>query len=644
MIKMKLNHMLNKSHNLFLFYLLNIFFFSHLCAQTYTIDGTISVSTTTVQSALVTFIDMSDTTKKFSALTDDKGNYQLEIVTSLEHSKISLPTKFELSQNYPNPFSSKTSISYKLKEQADVQVTIYDVLGRTVRKFTVNAQVAGTHQIMWDGVNNFGQRLAAGIYFYQFRTAGESQIKKMILVAGAGTNTGIGIISSSPMLHLPKSKAEKQNRLTGGNYRVKIENTAETFPMIVPETHDNQDVQDNATVNFSVSSLYPIANSDIELDSTRQMIRGFGAANILPWRPDMTADEIEKAFGTGDGQIGFSILRLRVPTNQNEFSMNVSTAKAAYDMGVTIMASPWSPPASMKTNNNTVSGRLKEESYADYAAHLKSFADYMYENGVPIHSISVQNEPDVEVTYESCDWNADEMLKFMKENAPGVGVPVCAPESFNFNKSMSNPILNDPGAIANTAYISGHIYGGGLEPYPLAIEKGKELWMTEHLVLETDWNHVFATGKEIHDCMNAGMSAYIWWYIVRFYGPIIDDDDRRPPGTEKGDVSKRGFVMSHFARFIRPGYNRVNCNSFPQRNVYISSYKENNSKITIVALNISSSPIYQTFSVINGDVNTIIPYTTTSSKNCTEGNEVTVTNGRFTVLLEPSSISTFYSH
>ncbi|MBI3112711.1 MAG: hypothetical protein HYZ01_14180, partial [Ignavibacteriales bacterium] len=94
----------------------------------------------------------------------------------------------------------------------------------------------------------------------------------------------------------------------------------------------------------------------IYLDNTKQVIRGFGAANILDWRPDMTDAEIETAFGTGDGQLGFTILRLRVQPDSNQWSLNVRTAKKAYDMGVTIIASPWSPPASIKTNNDLVGG------------------------------------------------------------------------------------------------------------------------------------------------------------------------------------------------------------------------------------------------------------------------------------------------
>jgi len=59
-------------------------------------------------------------------------------------------------------------------------------------------------------------------------------------------------------------------------------------------------------------------------------------------------------------------------------------------MGATIIASPWSPPASMKTNNNLVGGELSEDAYDDYAAHLKSFVDFMANNGVPIYAVSVK--------------------------------------------------------------------------------------------------------------------------------------------------------------------------------------------------------------------------------------------------------------
>ena len=398
-------------------------------------------------------------------------------------------------------------------------------------------------------------------------------------------------------------------------------------------------------ISFTSVKLYA-QEAIIYLDSTQQVIRGFGAANILPWRPDMTATEIVKAFGTEDGQIGFSILRLRIPPDTYGFAANVATAQAAHAMGATIIASPWSPPDSMKTNGSPVGGRLLESSYDDFAAHLKSFVDYMADNGVPIHAVSVQNEPDVSVTYESCDYNAAEMLKFMQENAPSVGTGVFAPESYHFDHSLSDPILNDSTATANTAFIGGHIYGGGLVPYPLAESKGKEIWMTEHLSGQDDytnnWSWSLAVAKEINACMNAGMSAYIWWYIVRYYGPISDGE--HTAYGRKGTVTKKGYVMSQFARFIRPGFVRVAATYNPQAQVYVTAYKSD-SDIVIVAVNESSASVSQTFSLPDlADVDTAFtPYVTSETKNCIQESDINMSGGSLTALLDSRSITTFVS-
>jgi len=240
----------------------------------------------------------------------------------------------------------------------------------------------------------------------------------------------------------------------------------------------------------------------------------------------------------------------------------------------------------------------------------------------------------VHVTYESCDWNAQEMLTFVKDYAPSVGTRIIVPESFNFNPTIANTILNDSVAASHVSIIGGHIYGGGLNPYPLAANKGKELWMTEHLVLDTLWTAVLATGKEINDCMNAGMNAYIWWYIVRFYGPISED----------GNVSKRGYVMSQFARFVRPEYVRVSAARPSLRPVYVSAYT-GDSRIVIVAVHTGSSSLEQTFRIegLAGGTALFTPYVTTGTKNCQQGSDITAAHDSLTVTLDPRSITTFVS-
>ncbi len=384
------------------------------------------------------------------------------------------------------------------------------------------------------------------------------------------------------------------------------------------------------TINGPTENNEP-GTAYIDLANTQQVIRGFGAANILPWRPDMTVDQVDKAFGTGAGQLGFTILRLRVPPDTSEFAMQIATAQLAHALGVKIIASPWTPPASMKTNDTIVGGELKTGSYSAYAAHLKSFVDYLSNNGVPLYAVSVQNEPDVSVTYESCDWNATQMLNFVKNNAPSIGVKIIADEASNFSHTITDAILNDPVAVANLSIVGGHLYGGGLASYPLAKSKGKEVWMTEYLDLDTTWAHVLNTGTQINDCMVAGMNAYIWWYIVRYYGPIRED----------GTVMKRGYAMSQFARFIRSGYTRVDATANPQTYVYVTAYT-NGTKVVIVVVNEGSS-IVQAFSIRNGSVTAVTPYVTSSTKNCDKENDITISSGKFTKSLDAYSITTFVS-
>ena len=603
---------------------------SQVVAQTATVTGTVTASTTPVRNASVTFEDNNSPSNSYSSLTDSSGRYRVQILLTSVSPAPSLPTAFKLEQNYPNPFSSSTVVLYKLTTQSDIQVTIFDILGRVVRRITAGAQSVGAHSVLWDGSNNSGQRVASGIYFYTLQAGGESRTKRMVLSGG-----GNGVLSlAQDRLPPPAETSYGPNqRLMGGVFTLRIVNAVGTSPFIVSTQIDNVTIQGDTTVDCSVT-LLPVGA--VYPDSIQQFIRGFGAANILPWRPDMTTGQVQTAFGAGPGQLGFTILRLRVPYTDdvNDFSAQVPTAALAQSLGAIVFASPWTPPPALKTNNNIVAGSLIDSSYAAYAAHLKGFADYMANSGVPLYAVSLQNEPDATVTYESCSWNATQFLNFTKNNAAAIGTRVMMPESQNFVHGLSDSTLNDSSAASHVSIIGGHIYGGGLGPYPLAVSKGKEVWMTEHLVLDTTWAGVLGTGMEIHNCMNAGMNAYVWWYLVRYYGPIGDD----------GNVTKRGFAMSQFARFVRPGYHRIACSAVPQRNVYVSSYKDPaSSRVVIIVLNTAGSAIQQGFAVTHGTMSAFSRYTTSVAKNCDRGTDIPAANGGFTATLDPSSVTTFVS-
>jgi glucuronoarabinoxylan endo-1,4-beta-xylanase len=396
----------------------------------------------------------------------------------------------------------------------------------------------------------------------------------------------------------------------------------------------------------------------IYLDSLRQVIRGFGGANIVGWNPglnygDMTPGQIQTAFGNGPGELGFTIMRLRIPPDSTQFRINVPSTKLAESLGATVIATPWTPPAWMKTSGSIIGGSLGTNNYAAFAAHLKAFADTMASNGAPVYAVSVQNEPDfIPTGYEGCGWNGTQFLQFMRNNAPAVGIPVFMPEAAGFNHTLSDPTLNDSVAASHVAFIGGHIYGATPASYPLALSKGKELWMTEYLInspgsgpnMDTSLIGALATAKSINDCMNANMSAYVWWYIVRYYGPI--DDGTK--GGVAGSITKKGYVMSQFARFVRPGYMRV-LSTIPRGSVYVTAYKpvlpgsSSNSKFVIVAVNMGSSSTQQTFRIGNiaTGTATVKPYVTSRTKDCEQQSDMTVSYGTFTATLADSSVTTF---
>jgi O-glycosyl hydrolase len=385
--------------------------------------------------------------------------------------------------------------------------------------------------------------------------------------------------------------------------------------------------------------LFTISQSNgqsavIDLAIEKQLIRGFGGMNHTGFPGDIPAAVATKAFGNGAGQIGFSILRIHVNPNSSSFSKELATAKIAKSNGAIIFASPWSPPNSMKTNNNQVSGSLKTTSYAAYAAHLKSFCDYMSSNGVPLYAISIQNEPDIKVSYESCDWTSAEMINFIKNHAAAIGsTPIIAPESFQFRRPFSDAILNDATAAAKISIIGGHIYGGGLSDYPLARTKGKEVWMTEHYTTSDRsanlWPDALEVGKEIHDCMVANFSAYVWWYIRRSYGPIDDS----------GNITKRGYMMSQYTKFVRPGYIRVDAPAAPATNVNVTAYKSDTSMVVVI-VNKNTSSKTQQFTIKNGAVSSFNQYVSSGTKNISNGGTVKVEDGVFTVTLDAQSVTT----
>ncbi|MEU8167139.1 RICIN domain-containing protein [Micromonospora sp. NPDC049004] len=389
------------------------------------------------------------------------------------------------------------------------------------------------------------------------------------------------------------------------------------------------------------------APATINLSAQRQTIRGFGAMAHAAWIGDLTAAQRETAFGTGEGRLGFSLLRIPVGENQADWSADLATAQRAAELGVTVFASPWNPPASMietfTRGGQTNAKRLRYSSYGAYAQHLNDFTTHLRNNGVNLYAISVQNEPDYATEWTW--WTSTEMVRFLRENAGSISTRVIAPESFQYVKSMSDPILNDSTALANVDIIGAHLYGTSYSnfPYPLFKQKGagKELWMTEVYYPNSNtnsgdaWPEALDVGEHIHHAMvDAEFQAYVWWYLRRSYGPMRED----------GQISKRGAMMAHFARFVRPGYVRIDATANPASNVYVSAYRGGDT-VVIVAVNKNTSSVSQQFTLSNTSASgSVTNWLTDGSRNVAPQGALTMSNGSLTVTLPARSIMTFVAN
>ena len=85
-------------------------------------------------------------------------------------------------QNYPNPFNPSTRIKYDLPEAQNVQIMIYDIMGRKVRALINEYQDIGYRMIRWDATDEYGRAVSAGMYVYTIQAGDFRQVKKMVLL------------------------------------------------------------------------------------------------------------------------------------------------------------------------------------------------------------------------------------------------------------------------------------------------------------------------------------------------------------------------------------------------------------------------------------------------------------------------------
>ncbi|NNJ63861.1 MAG: cellulose-binding protein [Dactylosporangium sp.] len=413
---------------------------------------------------------------------------------------------------------------------------------------------------------------------------------------------------------------------------------------------------------FLVAPPLWAAAPDITVDTatTYQTVDGFGAATPI-WGGSWTTSETETLVGTGAGELGLSIVRTGLSPVSSEWSQAVNSLKTAKSHGsdVKILASPWTAPAEFKTNNSRINGgKLKIDYYDDYAEHLNNYVQYMKGQGVTIDVTSVQNEPDWHPDYDSMDWTGDELRNFVRDQGAKVkDTKLLVAESLRFDRQYTDPTLQDATARNTIGYVGGHLYdtenSGNLSAYPLADQYGKNQWMTEWNLHAADgsgsniwgdpsnaavWNETLDDiMRTVHKSMEVGWSAYIWWYGRRFYSFIGDGEAQY--GTTLGQPLKRGYAFSQYAKYVRPGDQRVALTkSSKASGLEVTAY-QGRGKIELVILNRSSSAVNDTVVQVPQNISEA-EYSVTSQTLSAGSQPASVSGGQVTVNVPARSIST----
>jgi glucosylceramidase len=363
------------------------------------------------------------------------------------------------------------------------------------------------------------------------------------------------------------------------------------------------------------------------------------AAETFAKLPAARQDELIAAYYSADRGIGYTLARTNIHscdfssesyTYVTEGDKDLTSFSIAHDLRYRIplikramaatgnrlklFASPWSPPAYMKDNNDMLhGGHLRPEFYRAWALYYTKFIKSYRQAGVPIWGITVQNEPMATQTWESCVYQATDERDFVK-NYLG---PTMAEQGlrdvnlmvWDHNRDLivqrAQTILDDPAAAQFVWGVAFHWYedwSGGTQMYD-NVALVHRLYPTKHLLFTEGtpanfdstaygrWSLGEAYGRSmIHD-FNSGTEGWTDWNILLderggpnhvgnfCFAPIHAD-------TRTGTLiyTNSYYYIGHFSKFIRPGARRILAS--PSRSMLLTTgFVNDDGKVVVVVMN-----------------------------------------------------------
>ncbi|MBO7591770.1 MAG: endo-1,4-beta-xylanase xyn5A [Bacteroidaceae bacterium] len=344
---------------------------------------------------------------------------------------------------------------------------------------------------------------------------------------------------------------------------------------------------------FSIFSLMAATSIDAMTHIVRvrntpcQTITGFGAAccdgAMKPFGEDVVP--VKLLYGP-TSKVGLNIMRMEISPNLEDkadqggdydWNGSLPSAKIVKQYGGIVFGTPWSPPGEYKTNGTAQGGnsdsqgnkrgKLRTDCYEKFFPWLNSFLKWMKNHGVKVDAVSIQNEPDWWVNYSGCLYDPQDLVKLVKNYAYMLdretypGVRLISGESLGFTKEYTDPLMKDEECRKHIDIVAGHLYGHAPLQYMkesavLPLKYGKEVWMTEHSVSDgiknrlPNWSEQLEFARELNECMLAGCTGYIYWYMRAHWAFVGTGEAEYGTGNKKNKLLPRGWVMSHFSKHV----------------------------------------------------------------------------------------------
>ncbi|HJY21357.1 MAG TPA: glycoside hydrolase family 30 protein, partial [Hanamia sp.] len=292
----------------------------------------------------------------------------------------------------------------------------------------------------------------------------------------------------------------------------------------------------------------------------------------------------------------------------------IKQAIAVANGQLTLLASPWSPPAFMKTNNNLLhGGKLKPEYYSSWAKYYTKFINAYEADGITVWGISIQNEPMATQTWESCIYTGEEERDFLKNHLG----PTMTKEGYGNKKIIgwdhnrdllyqrASTLLNDANAAKYLWGIGFHWYepwSGGAPMYD-NVKRVHESFPDKNLLFTEgcaeafdihkihDWELGEKYGTNIIHDLNNGIVGWIDWNILLdekggpnhvgnfCFSPVHAD-------TKTGELiyTNSYYYIGHFSKFIHPAAKRI-VSSSSRSSLLTTSFLNEDGKIATVVMN-----------------------------------------------------------